>query len=86
VTSQGTAAKTLSAIGALSASFIVGWMARAWMGPPRGPVTREPYRASQEEKILAARILVAVNRRRGVETPRWIAELAEQERRGTGTS
>jgi hypothetical protein len=76
-----TTAKALALVGAIAASFTIGWIVRgSGTGPDRQPVVREPYRASHEEKIMAARILVAVNKRRGVATPAWIVELAAKER------
>jgi hypothetical protein len=78
---QRPTAKTLAMIGGLASAFAIGWMARsARTRPTDGPAVRPRYVASHEERVLAARVLVAANRRRGVATPAWIAELATQER------
>jgi hypothetical protein len=66
--------------GWVAAAFIAGWAARASQADRYEPHSnRRPYTATREEKILAARALIAANRRRpGAVTPPEILALASE--------
>ena len=66
------------AVAVAFAAFAAGWAAPATLSsrPTQPPAPR--FVASREEKILAARVLVAINKRRpGVVTPPEVIRLAE---------
>jgi hypothetical protein len=79
---HGATARTVTvAIVAMAASFTIGWIARAAQIRSVDQSLRRPsYATSHEERVLAARVLVAANKRRGVTTPPWVAALAAMER------